>query len=185
MKFHIVIVLVALCLLGAKPKKTYKRAKPPTFDKQTLDLFEENAFATLGPKPKDFGKQVVIDEKDKDKDKEKELEEGNGDFDRREMMKKLQTAEDSLSETMKDAKTFVAGGEKISSSADLFIMMGRTLFSNDPDYKTDDDFLKQAEEMTNQAKKIKIYVKNGDYKEASKAFSNLKKSCNNCHEKFR
>lgn len=176
---------LALCLTGAKPKKVYQRAKAPVkWDRVTSSLFADNAFDLLAGERPDFDKTKIA-EVDKKNKQEKEETQGNGDFDRREMMKKLEVAEQALSECLADAKTFKAGSSKVESSADLMIMMGRTLFNNDPDYKTDDTYLKHAQELFGQAKQIKIFVKKNDYESASSAFSKIKKSCNSCHEGFR
>jgi cytochrome c556 len=80
---------------------------------------------------------------------------------------------------------FTSTSSKIESASDLIAMMGKTLFSSDPDYGEDDSFLKQAEEMTNNAKQIAFFVKKKDYDGASRAFSNVRKSCDSCHEGFR
>ena len=171
MKYLIVLLVL---LVAEKPKE---RAKPPEKFKKS-SVFEDDAFKLLvGERQKQIIKEnhVKIEEK----------EESSGDFDRRDMMKKINRAEEILAESLSSSKSFTAASSKIDSSADLLIMMGRTLFHSDPDYNDDDDYLKQAEEMTNNAKLVKIFVKKGDYEEASRAFSNVKKNCNSCHEKFK
>lgn len=164
----------------AADKKTYNRAKPPTkWDKSTLSIFEDNAYSLLeGQKP-----NLVIQE-DKKLENKKE-EKADGDFDRTDMMKKMQRAEEVLAESLNSEKSFKAATSKIESSADLIIMMGRTMFNGDPDYSDDDYFLKQAEDMTISAKQIKALVKKGDYEAASRSFSSIKKNCDNCHQRFR
>jgi cytochrome c556 len=167
-------LIVFLVLIATdKPKE---RAKPPEKFKKS-SVFEDDAFKLLvGERQKQVIKENV---------KIEEKEESSGDFDRRDMMKKINRAEEILAESLNNSKSFTAASSKINSSADLLIMMGRTLFHSDPDYNDDDDYLKQAEEMTNNAKLVKLFVKKEDYEGASRAFSNVKKNCNSCHEKFK
>lgn len=169
------LVLMVLALGLMKPPKTYKRAAPPKFDDMTKSIFMDNAFDSLqGERWSDKKEEVV-----KDKDQ------GDGDFDRSEMMTKLETAETAVAEGLADPKTFGAAAHKINGGADIMVMMGRALFNNDPQYGQDDDYLKFAEEMVNGAKQLKILTQKEDYEGARKVFSNVKKSCNSCHEKFR
>lgn len=178
--FQIILAASVALFIAAKPK-TYSRSKPPTkWDKAVLSVFEDNAYSLLEGQRPTFDQQVKKEEKKEEKEKE-----ANGDFDRSDMMKKLKSAEESLAECINNEKTFKAASSKIESSADLFVMMGRTLFNSDPDYNEEDYYLKQAEEMTSNAKLIKVFVKKGDYDGAVRAFSNVKKSCDNCHSKFR
>jgi len=172
------ILLTILATHNAPPK----RAQPPKFDKAVNSLFAENAFELLEKERPQTTKQKKEPETAK---KEKEKEQGNGDFDRSDMMTKLEDSENSIAETLSDKKTFLAATHKVEGGADIVIMMGRTLFSNDPDHGQDDDYLKFAEDMTIAAKQLKNLAKKGDYEGASKAFSTIKKNCNACHEKFR
>lgn len=171
--------------IAAKPK-TYMRAKIPTsWNKAITSVFEDDAFSLLkGERPTDF---FVVQKTEPEKKKKEDVDESEatGDFDRRDMMKKLASAEESMAQVLNNEKSFVSASAKADSCADLFIMMGRTLFNGDPDYNSDDSYLKHAEEMFTNAKQIKIFVKKGDYEGASSAFSRVKKSCNSCHEKFR
>lgn len=179
-----ILALCVLAFVAAGPKKVQRVAAPKDWPKFVSSTFVDDAFALLeGPRPKSF---ESVEDKPKKEEKEKEIvHEANGDFDRRDMMKKLKSAEESLSESLNNQKTFVAGSAKVDSSADLLIMMGRTLFNSDPDFNDQDSYLKQAEEMTNNAKKIKIFVKKGDYEGAARAFADIKKSCDACHAEFR
>lgn len=175
------LLMMVLALGLMKPPKPVRRAPPPKFDKMTNSIFMENAFDALeGERP--GIKQEEVKKEDKVVKTEKQ---GGGDFDRSDMMTKLETAEASVGEGLSDNKTFGAATHKINSGADIFIMMGKTLFSNDPDYGQEDDYLKFAEEMTTAAKQLKVLTQKGDYEGASRAFSKVKKSCNSCHEKFR
>ena len=184
----VVLALSVVFFVAAKPKKTYSRAKPPEkWDKSTISCFENDAFSLLkGERPKSFVQENKTDNNDKNNKEEEKVDvESKGDFDRRDMMKKLASAEEGMASALNNEKSFVSASSKIESNADLFIMMGRTLFNSDPDYNDDDTYLKHAEEMFTNAKQIKIFVKKGDYEGASSAFSRVKKSCNSCHEKFR
>jgi cytochrome c556 len=171
------IFLTILATHNAPPK----RAPPPKFDKAVNSFFMENAFDALEGERHQTAKQ----EKKEAETAKKEKEQGNGDFDRSDMMTKLEDSENSIAETLSDKKTFLAATHKVEGGADIVIMMGRTLFSNDPDHGQDDDYLKFAEDMTIAAKQLKNLAKKGDYEGASKAFSTIKKNCNACHEKFR
>jgi cytochrome c556 len=169
----IIISIIALSLMGAE------RARPPKkWDKATLSIFSDNAFSLLE------GEKPIFAQKEKEKTEET-VKKADGDFDRRDMMKKLERAEEILAESLNNQKTFISASSKINSAADLVIMMGKTLFNGDPDYGYDDSFLKFSEDMTTNAKLIKIFVTKKDYEGASKAFSNLKKNCNSCHEGFK
>lgn len=170
------VSILALCLTGAKDKE---RARPPKkWDQVTLSIFSDNAFSLLE------GEKPTFAQKEKEKTEET-VKKADGDFDRSDMMKKLERAEEILAESLNNEKTFISASSKINSAADLVIMMGKTLFNGDPDYGDDDSFLKFSEDMTNNAKLIKIFVTKKDYEGASKAFSNVKKNCNSCHEGFK
>jgi cytochrome c556 len=180
----IICASLALCLVAAKPKQ-HKRVKhPAVWDKTTTSVFADNAFDLIQGERPDFNRQKLVEVEGKKKENEEKVQ-GNGDFNRSDMMKKLEAAEQNLAECLANEKTFKSGYSKIESSSDLIIMMGKTLFYNDPDYNTEDGYLKQAEEMFTEAKKIKIFLKKNDYESASSAFSKIKKSCNACHEEFR
>jgi cytochrome c556 len=101
------------------------------------------------------------------------------------MMKKLRCAEESLAGCLNNERSFSAAVSNITLSADVVEMMGRALFSSDPDYREDDAYLKQAEEMTAAARRIKAFVVKGDYGGAVRAFGSVKKSCDSCHTLFR
>lgn len=175
MILRIAIIILAFVSIAAK------RAKPPEKWDSSAGIFETNAFKILeGERPKNFN----IAKKEPEPQIEENKEE-NGDFDRSDMMKKLRSAEDTMAEGVSSSKAFKSSSHKIDSSADLMIMMGRSLFNSDPDYNEEDYYLKQAEEMTSNAKLIKYFIKKQDYEGAVRAFSNIKKSCDNCHQKFR
>lgn len=196
-KSSVVLIAVAvLCGLApesgaAETRRELRRAAPPVkWDKLVESQFEANAFSLLeGERPKDFGgprggdgggdegKEIAGDGGDG--------RPGNGDFDRRDMMKKLQGAENSLAEMMASEKSFKIGGSKIDQTSDIVIMMGKTLFHNDPDYADDDTYLKHAEDMTNYAKQLKNLSKKEDYSGASAVFGKMRTTCNACHEGYR
>ena len=175
------IALSGVLFIAAIPKKTYPRAKPPqSWDTSVLALFPTDGFVLLeGTRP------LFTHDLGKEKQDLAPIKPNHGDFDRTDMMKKLERAEQILAESLSSPKTFASTSSKIETASDLIVMMGKTLFSSDPDYSTDDSFLKQAEEMTNSAKQIVVFVKKKDYEGASRAFSNVRKSCDTCHEGFR
>lgn len=175
---------------AAGGKRELRRATPPKkWEKLVESQFVTDAFELLeGERPKDFGSRgggAVVEGGKPPKKVDAEQSAGNGDFDRRDMMKKLEGAENSLAEVMSSEKVFKAGGSKIDQTTDLVIMMGKTLFSNDPDYADDDTYLKHAQDMTNFAKQLKNLSKKEDYASASAVFGKMKTSCNSCHEGFR
>lgn len=181
------IIAVAVSCIAASPQKTFRRAAPPkSWDRFMESQFEKNAFATLeGERPANFD----VGRKGQD-DGPKPPDPvpgpgGNGDFDRRDMMKKLERSEQAIAEALSSEKSFKAGLSKVEQSADLVVMMGRTLFSNDPDYNSDDDYLKFSEDMTNFAKQLKVLAKKSDYAGASAVFGKMKTTCNACHEAYR
>lgn len=184
-----VAILALACLAAARSStpKVYKRAAPPAkWDKFAADTFAADAFAGLGAERPDFAspRQQVAKAKDDEKMAD-DVPKGDGDFDRRDMMKRLQQAEESLAGLLSDPKTFQAGAGKADQAADLFVMMGKTLFHSDPDYSGEDDYLKFAEDMANNGKVIKVLAKKSDYEGASSAFAKVKKSCDGCHEGYR
>jgi hypothetical protein len=189
------VATVALVLLAGfavdSVAAAIRRAAPPVkWDKFVESQFDSDAFTLLeGERPKDFGgprgggdgaAPTIVESSSSD-----DGPSGNGDFDRRDMMKKLEAAENSLSETMAAEKSFKAGGSKIDTLTDLVIMMGKTLFSNDPDYADDDTYLKHAEDMTNYAKQLKNLSKKEDYAGAGAVFGKMRATCNACHEGYR
>lgn len=196
------VVLIAFVSLGglalesgaAETRRELRRAAPPVkWDALVESQFEANAFSLLeGKRPKDFGGSRGGDGAG---DAGKEIAEsggdggegrsGNGDFDRRDMMKKLQGAENSLAELMASEKSFKIAGSKIDQTTDLVIMMGKTLFNNDPDYADDDTYLKHAQDMTNCAKQLKNLSKKEDYAGAAAVFGKMRTTCNACHEGYR
>lgn len=183
-----IVCCFAVGVQAAGLRKEYRRAAAPVkWDKLTESQFDADAFSLLeGERPANFGArgdgQTGGTKKD---DEQKENVAGHGDFDRRDMMKKLESAETSLKEVMSSEKVFKAGGSKIDQTTDLVIMMGKTLFSNDPDYSEDDTYLKFAEDMTNYAKQMKVLAKKEDYAGASTVFGKMKTTCDGCHEGFR
>lgn len=182
----LLVLVVAVCCLAARPQQPLKRARPPaTWDTLTKSAFSEDAFSLLvGAREDLFKSQGTVAVQVAEP--EETMEEGaHGDFDRRDMMKKLEAAEKSLAESVSSDKTFASAKSKVDQSADLVIMMGKTLFSSDPDYAEDDDYLKFADSMTNAAKRLKVAAKSGDHGAASSAFGELGKACNACHEGFR
>ena len=194
------VALITLMVAGgfvveagaAAIRRELRRAAPPVkWDKLIESQFDADAFSLLeGERPKDFGGPRGgggddDDSKRKLADDGGDRETGNGDFDRRDMMKKLESAENSLAEVMASDKSFKAGGSKIDQTTDLVIMMGKTLFSNDPDYSDDDTYLKHAEDMTNYAKQLKNLSKKEDYAGAGTVFGKMRTSCNACHEGYR
>ena len=186
-----VAVLALTCLAATRTTapKVYKRAAPPAkWDKFAAATFAADAFAGLDGERPDFTaprKEVGAKPADTNKEMAEDAPKGDGDFDRRDMMKRLQQAEESLAGVLSDPKTFQAGVGKVDQAADLFTMMGKTLFHSDPDYSSDDDYLKFAEDMANYGKQIKILAKKADYEGAGSAFAKVKKSCDSCHEGFR
>jgi cytochrome c556 len=175
-------ILLLLALGVTAHSAPVRRATPPSkFPKATASVFMENAFESLKgqrhEEPKEERRETQTAQEDE--------EQGNGDFDRSDMMVKLETAEASIAEGLSDKKTFGAATHKINGGADIVIMMGKTLFSNDPDHGQDDDYLKFAEDMTTAAKQLKILSQKGEYEGASEAFTRIKKNCNACHGKFR
>lgn len=194
------VVLIVLASLGglaiesgaAENRREPRRAAPPVkWDTLVESQFEANAFSLLeGERPKNFGgprggdggggKEIAGAGSDGGEDRP-----GNGDFDRRDMMKKLQGAENSLAELMASEKSFRAGGSKVDQTTEIVIMMGKTLFNNDPDYADDDTYLKHAEDMTNYAKQLKNLSKKEDYSGASAVFGKMRTTCNACHEGYR
>lgn len=196
------LVLIAVASLvglalesdAAEARRERRRAAPPVkWDKLVESQFEANAFSLLeGERPKNFGGprggngdgDTVTDIAGPGGDGGEDRP-GNGDFDRRDMMKKLQGAENSLAEVMASEKSFKIGGPKIDQTTDLVIMMGKTLFSNDPDYADDDTYLKHAEDMTNYAKQMKNLSKKEDYAGAAAVFGKMRTTCNACHEGYR
>ncbi len=196
------VVLIAVAgLVGlavesgaVETRRELRRAAPPVkWDKLVESQFEANAFSLLdGERPKNFGspgggdgaggagKEIAGAGGDGGDGRP-----GNGDFDRRDMMKKLQGAENSLAEMMASEKSFKIGGPKIDQTTDIVIMMGKTLFNNDPDYADDDTYLKHAEDMTSYAKQLKNLSKKEDYSGASAVFGKMRTTCNSCHEGYR
>jgi len=174
-------ILFILALALAAHKDPVRRARPPKFDRHANSIFMENAFELLeGERPLVFNQEANRAESER-----KEDVWGNGDFDRGDMMAKLEAAEASIAESLSDKKTFGAATHKIDGGADIVVMMGRTLFNNDPDYGTDDDYLKFAEDMTTAAKQLKVLARKGDYEGAAGAFGRIRKNCNACHDGFR
>jgi cytochrome c556 len=158
----------------------FHRARPDfAFSESDKSLFMENAFDSLkGERPKRFGEKTEIQVEQK----ETHLV---GDFDRSDMMVKLEAAEASIAEAISDSKRFKAATHKIDAGSDIIIMMGKTLFNGDPDYGEDDDYLKSAEDMTTSAKQLKQANQKGNHKATKEAFERIKKNCNACHDKFR
>ena len=196
------VALITLAILGgivldagaAPVRRELRRAAPPVkWDKFVESPFDADAFSLLeGERPKDFGgPRSGAGGGDAGKKTADAGEDGgggasgNGDFDRRDMMKKLEGAENSLAEVMASEKSFKVGGSKIDQTTDLVIMMGRTLFNNDPDYADDDTYLKHAEDMTNYAKQLKNLSKKEDYAGAGAVFGKMRTTCNACHEGYR
>ena len=185
----ILVLAVAVLAAGAaRPKPPVRRATPPArWDKTVAALFADDAFTLLeGARPADFGRAAApaaaagtAPPADPDEAA------ADGDFDRRDMMKKLKAAEDSLAEILSGEKTFETGSGRAGQAADLVAMMGRTLFSGDPDFGDDDDYLKFAEDMMSAAKQLKILVTKRDYAGARACFDKVKKSCDGCHEGYR
>ena len=182
-------ILALACLAAAKTSvpKVYKRAAPPAkWDKFAAATFAADAFAGLeGERPDFTAPRKEPSAKPTAQEMADDTPKGDGDFDRRDMMKRLQQAEESLASVLSDPKTFQAGVGKVDQAADLFVMMGKTLFHSDPDYNGEDDYLKFAEDMANSGKQIKFLAKKGDYDGASSAFAKVKKSCDSCHEGYR
>lgn len=174
------VLLCVLCLGAGRPRRVYRARVPERFDRVTVSVFEEDAFRLLVGSRPDYGRVVVEERKS-----EEERVVGVGDFDRRDMMKKLEEAESSLADLLGDERRFLSGASRVNSSADLMMMMGRVMFTNDPEHGDDDDFLKAAEELMEGAKGLKIFVKKGDYEGAGVSFARVRKSCDSCHEKFR
>jgi cytochrome c556 len=184
------LALVVLAAGAARPKPSVRRAAPPaTWDKTVAALFAADAFTLLdGQRPADFGRPTpaaATPAAGTENATEKGDAVADGDFDRRDMMKKLEGAETSLAELMASEKSFKVGGSKIDQTTDLVIMMGRTLFNNDPDYADDDTYLKHAEDMTNYAKQLKNLSKKEDYAGAGAVFGKMRTTCNACHEGYR
>jgi cytochrome c556 len=182
----LLVVALAACCLAAGPRQVVKRARPPaSWDALTLGTFADDAFSLLVGSREDLFKSlapVTVATVDPGE----EMEDGaHGDFDRRDMMKKLDAAEKALAEAVASDKSFAAAVSKVDQAADLVIMMGKTLFSSDPDYSDDDDYLKFAENMTGAGKRLKVAAKSGDHSAAGSAFGELRKSCDSCHEGFR
>lgn len=184
--FTPLLLAAAVACLAAGRGQPVRRARPPQrWDPAVESQFAANAFALLdGERPRDFGRSAV--------QAAPAAEAGDagqpaadGDFDRSAMMKKLESAEEALAETLSSEKTFQAGGSRAEQAADLVVMMGRTLFSGDPDFADEDDYLKFAEDMTNAAKQLKVLVKKGDYAGARSCLDRIKKSCDGCHGGFR
>lgn len=180
------VVILTVCCLAARPSQPLKRARPPaSWDVLTLRTFEDDAFSLLVGNREELFVSVAPAVIDQPKTDEEMSDEAHGDFDRRDMMKKLEAAEKSLGDSVSSDKTFTSATSKVDQAADLVIMMGKTLFSSDPDYSDDDDYLKFAENMTSAGKRLKVAAKSGDHASASSAFGELRKSCNACHEGFR
>jgi cytochrome c556 len=176
---RLVAMVLAMGVMN-QPKAHRRAATPKSFDKATSSVFMENAFDSLR------GQRPGFEKKEKKREEVvQEEERGSGDFDRSDMMVKLETAENAVAEGLADQKTFGAATHRISGGADIMIMMGKTLFSNDPEYGQDDDYLKSAEDLMTSAKQVKTLTQKGDYEGARRAFSNAQKSCNSCHQKFR
>jgi cytochrome c556 len=173
--------ILLIVALTAQPAPVRRAAPPAEFPKSVASVFMENAFESLKGQrpesPKEEPKETETAQKDEIR--------GNGDFDRGDMMVKLETAEASIAEGLSDEKTFRAATHKINGGADIVIMMGKTLFSNDPEHGMDDDYLKFAEEMTIAAKQLKVLAQKGNYDGATRAFGTIRKNCNDCHGKFR
>jgi cytochrome c556 len=175
-----VLMIIALGL--TTQTTSVRRAKPPAeFPKYMTSIFMDDAFKSLEGEPP----LIFSPEDEKVETAQKEEVQGNGDFDREDMMRKLETAEEAINASLSNKKTFNASTHKINGGADIVIMMGKTLFNNDPDYGTEDNYLKFAEDMTTAAKQLKILTQKGDYEGASRASSIIKKNCNACHDKFR
>lgn len=185
-----ILVLAALVLAAgaARPKPPTRRATPPArWDKTVAALFADDAFTLLqGARPADFGRPATPAAPAATDGTGPPAEpSAAGDFDRGDMMKKLEAAEAALAEILSGEKTFAAGGARAAQAADLVAMMGRTLFSGDPDFGTDDAYLKFAEDMMSAARQLKVLVTKRDYAGARACFAKVKKSCDGCHEGFR
>jgi cytochrome c556 len=182
----IALALVVLVAGAARPKPPVRRATPPaTWDKTVAALFADDAFALLdGPRPLAFGRPGPAGPAEGEPAPSPSAV-ADGDFDRRDMMKKLKAAEESLAELLSGEKTFQAGAARAGQAADLVAMMGRTLFSGDPEFGGDDDYLKFAEDMMTAAKQMKVLAAKGDYAGARACFDRVKKSCDGCHEGYR
>jgi cytochrome c556 len=184
------LALVVLAAGAARPKPSLRRPAPPArWDKTVAALFAADAFTLLdGQRPADFGRPTpaaATPGAGTENATEKGDAVADGDFDRRDMMKKLKAAEESLAELLSGEKTFDTGSARAGHAADLVAMMGRTLFSGDPDFGDDDDYLKFAEDMMSAAKQLKILVTKRDYAGARACFDKVKKSCDGCHEGYR
>lgn len=175
---RIILGLSSLLLIAAD--RPVRRACPPVFDKAARSLFMENAFESLkGERP-----SFVHNEAEKPKEEEVEIS-GGGDFDRGDMMNRLEAAESSVAAALANENSFRAASHKIGAASEVIMMIGKTLFSNDPDYCVEDAYLKRSEDMTNAARQLKARTLKGDYEGAVQAFSSVKKNCNDCHSEFR
>lgn len=173
-----IILIVFFCGAGYKP---VKRSKPPeSWDKFTLSLFSDDAFLLSGDRPDNLTSKindiVVVEQ-------EKPVQ--HNDFDISDMMTKLEAAQESIESCFVDKKTFEVASSKIDSSADIFLMMSKTLCNSNPEYDDPDTFLKLSEKMKENAQAIKIFTKQKQYKETKEAFVKLKKNCNDCHVQYR
>lgn len=176
-----ILLLVLVCV----PAQAAERAVPPKkWDKATLGTFFPNAFETLQGSRPDFTAPGEVKEGGKKEEKKQEAI-AHGDFDRSDLMKKLERSEESIREVLSSEGSFKAGISKVSQPLDVVVMMGKTLFHSDPDYNGDDDFLRLAEEMVSAANNMKACCKKSDYKGAGAAFARIQKSCNDCHAAFK
>lgn len=182
------LAVVVVVAGAARPKPPLRRSAPPaTWDKTVSALFAADAFTLLdGPRPADFGRPAPpATAASAGPATAAESAAAGGDFDRGAMMKKLEAAGETLAEILSSEKTFEAGGARAGQAADVVAMMGRTLFSGDPDFGDEDAYLKFAEDMMSAAKQLRILVTKRDYAGARGCFDKVKKSCAGCHEGYR
>ena len=177
-----IILLLFVCVSTTTALKIHKRAAPPKkWDIVTLGTFFPNAFDGLEGSRPDF----FASKEEQKQEKQMDDEEAHGDFNRVDLMKKIDVATNSIREIMSSKETFEAGLERIYQPLEVLIMMGNTIFHSDPDFGDEDEFLKQAEEMVLSAKSVKSRCKEKDYKGADEAFSRIKKTCTKCHGEFK
>lgn len=159
-----------------------KRAKnKKKWTQQDLSPFYENAFDSIGPRPKD----VKLDHTQKDTIVQKPDKINHADFDISDMMLKLEASIESIDSCLIDSTTFLASEKKIQTSSDIILMMSKTLLNSNPEYEDPDSFLKYSENMKDSIQQIKIFTKQKEYKKTSEALTKLKKSCNDCHSDYR
>lgn len=177
----ILFACLAILCLAAKPK-THKRSQPPVkWENTALLIFESDAYSLLpGRRPDDLSSKEHNSVALKHSTEEQQEE-----FDRGRIMKVLRTAEKALEEGLNNPKALAADATELISSATLVELMGRRLFTSDPDYGGDDAYLKQAEEMVNGARLLKVHAAKGDYEGIRTALSGVKSSCVKCHARFR